>query len=163
VPELRRRAGFAQKTKSRRFITEVFFADDFQCHEAVQIDVERLVSDSHRTATQLDRFPIFASHQLIMLKSVHRVLRCWRSCIARRGLAGFNITSESLAKHADRTEFHCSRKLVAADRACASHLRAHGPNRPSDAIRASQSAWISSSTSAGSETVRLTSSRKSAV
>ena len=37
----------------------------------------------------------------------------------------------------------------------------HGPNRPSDAIRASQSEWISASISAGSDTVRATSSRKS--
>ena len=58
---------------------------------------------------------------------------------------------------------HCSRKLIAADRARALGLRAHGSNRPLDAIKASQSAWISSSTSAGSDTVRLTSSRKSAV
>ena len=72
----RRRAGFAQKTKPRRLITEISFADDFQCHRAVQIDVERFVSDPHRTATQLDRFPVFARHQFIMLKSLHRLFRC---------------------------------------------------------------------------------------
>jgi hypothetical protein len=38
-----------------------------------------------------------------------------------------------------------------------------GPNRPLDAIKASQSAWISSSISAGSDTVRPTSSRNNAV
>ena len=65
----RRRSGFAQKTKPRRFITEISVADDFQCHGTVQIDVERLVSDPHRTATQLERFPVFARHQLVMLKS----------------------------------------------------------------------------------------------
>ena len=66
----RRRAGFAQKTKPRRFITEISLADDFQCHGAVQIDVERFVSDAHRTATQLDRFPVFALHQFVMLKAL---------------------------------------------------------------------------------------------
>ena len=72
----RRRAGFAQKTKSRRFITEISLADDFQCHGTVQIDVERFVSDAHRTATQLDRFSVFARHQLIVLKSLRRLFRC---------------------------------------------------------------------------------------
>ena len=60
VTDAGRRTGFAQKTKPRRFITEISFADDFQCHRASQIDVERFVSDPHRTATQLDRFPVFA-------------------------------------------------------------------------------------------------------
>ena len=80
----RRRAGFAQKTKPRRFITEISFADDFQCHGAVQIDVERLVSDPHRTATQLDRFPVFALHQLIMLKSLRCLFRCRLDVYPRR-------------------------------------------------------------------------------
>src|SRR5271166_4020819 len=57
VTNARRSAGFPQKTKSRRFITEVSLADDFQCHGAVQVDVERLISDAHGTATQLDRSP----------------------------------------------------------------------------------------------------------
>ena len=57
-----RRTGFAQETKPRRFVTEILFADDFQCHGASQIDVERFVSYAHRTATQLDRSPVFADH-----------------------------------------------------------------------------------------------------
>jgi hypothetical protein len=52
VTNARRRAGFAQKAKPRRFITEISLTDDFQCHGAVQIDVDRFVSDPHRTATQ---------------------------------------------------------------------------------------------------------------
>ena len=131
----RRRARFAQKTKPRRFVTEISFADDFQCHGAVQIDVERFVSDPHRTATQLDRFPVFARHQFIVLKSLRCLFRCRLDRIlGSRRLAGLNPASESLAKHADRTEFHCSRKLVTATRAGALGLRAHGPNRPSAAI-----------------------------
>jgi hypothetical protein len=47
-----------------------------------------------------------------------------------RRLAGRNPTSKTLAKHADRTEFHCSRKLVTAARAGALGLRAHFPNHP---------------------------------
>src|SRR5580704_16011670 len=105
VTDARRRAGFTQKAKSCRFVTEVSLTDDFQCHWAAQIDVERFVSDPHRAATQLDRFPVFARHQFIMLKSVRCVLRCWRARILRRRLAGLNLTSESLAKHADRTKF----------------------------------------------------------
>jgi len=38
--------------------------------------------------------------------------------------------SKTLAKHADRTEFHRSRKLVAAARAGALGLRFHGLKRP---------------------------------
>ena len=36
----------------------------------VQIDTERLVSDPHHTATQLDRFPVFAHHQIVVLKAL---------------------------------------------------------------------------------------------
>src|SRR5580704_1325123 len=108
VTDARRRAGFTQKAKSCRFVTEVSLTDDFQCHWAAQIDVERFVSDPHRTATQLDRFPIFARHQFIMLKSVRRVLRCRLECILRQRLAGFNPVSKSLTEHADRTEFNSS-------------------------------------------------------
>jgi hypothetical protein len=101
--------------------------------------------------------------QFIMLKALRCVFRSGLDRILRRRLAGFNPVSKSLAKHAYWTEFHCSRKLVAAARAGALGLRLHGFNRPSEAIKASQSAWISSSISAGSETVRPTSSRNSAV
>src|SRR5271165_6609503 len=116
MPQLRRCAGLAQKTNPRRFVTEIFFADDFQCHRAVQIDVKRLVGDPHRTATKLDRFPVFARHQLIVLKSLHRLFRSCRldRIFGSRRLARLNPASKALAKHADRTEFHRSRKLVAA-------------------------------------------------
>ena len=101
-----RRAGFAQKTKPRRFVTEIFLADDFQCHRASQIDVERFVSDSHRTATQLDRFPIFADDQLIVLKSLRCLLRRrLDGILGSRRLARLNPASESQAEHAHRTEF----------------------------------------------------------
>ena len=70
MAETRRRAGFAQETKPRQFVSKIFFADDFQCHGASKIDVERFVSDSHRTATQLERFPVFADYYLIMLEIV---------------------------------------------------------------------------------------------
>src|SRR5271165_7409498 len=164
MPQPRRRTGFAQKAKPRRFIAEVSLAYDFQCHRAVQIDVERLISDSHRTATQLDRFAVFALYQFIVLKSLHRLFQCRLDHLfGSRRLAGLNPASESFAQDADRTEFHRSRKLVTAARAGASVLLFHAPNRPSDAIKASHSAWISSSISAGSDTVRPTSSRNSTV
>ena len=70
VADAGRRAGFAQKTKPCRLFAEIFLAYDFQCHGAVQIDVERFVSDAHCTATQLDRFPVFALHQFVMLKAM---------------------------------------------------------------------------------------------
>ncbi len=71
VTDAGRRTRFAQETKPSRFVTEIFFADDFQSHGASQIDVERFVSDPHRTATQLDRFPVFALDEFIMLKPFH--------------------------------------------------------------------------------------------
>src|SRR5271165_229410 len=134
MPQPCRPAGFAQKTKPRRFVTEISLADDFQCHGAVQIDVKRLVSNPHCTATQLDRFPIFARHQLIVLKSVRPVLRCRLERILRRRLGGLSPASKTLAKHADRTEFHCSRKLMAAGRTGALGLRPHASSRPSAAV-----------------------------
>jgi hypothetical protein len=39
-----RRARLAQETETCRLFTEIFFAYDFQCHGAVQIDVERFVT-----------------------------------------------------------------------------------------------------------------------
>src|SRR5271165_3754738 len=136
MPQPRRRAGFPQKTKLRRLITEVSLADDLQCNQTSQIDVERLVSDAHCTATQLNRFPIFALDQLIVLKSFRCLLRCRIDRFLQRRLAGSNPASKTLAQHAYRTEFHRFRELVAADRAGALGLRAHGPNRPSAAMRA---------------------------
>src|ERR1700736_5765472 len=135
MPQPRRSASFPQKTESCRLITEVSLADDFQSHWAVKIHVEGLVSDPHGTATQLDRFPVFARHQLIVLKSLYRPFRCRIAFIlGMRCLAGFNPASKTLAKHAYWAEIHRSRNLVTATRASASVLRFHGPNRPSGAI-----------------------------
>ena len=103
---------------------------------AVQIDVEGLVSDPHRTATQLDRFPIFIRHQLVVLKAVRWLFRCRRlECIlGSRRLARRNGATKSLVKHADRAELHCSREFIAAARARVLGLRFHRPNRPSAAF-----------------------------
>ena len=60
--------GFTHKPKPRRFITHVPLTDDFQGHRTTQIDVERLVSYPHRTATQLDRFLVFTRHQFVVVK-----------------------------------------------------------------------------------------------
>src|ERR1700758_2867637 len=137
MPQPRRRSGFAQKAKPRRFITQISLANDFQCYGAAQIDIERLVSDPHRTATQLDRFPVFARHQLIVLKSLRWLVRCRLDCFLGSGrLAGFDPACKTLAEHAHRTEFHRFRKLVAAARAGALGLRHHGSSRPSAATRA---------------------------
>src|SRR4029077_12567320 len=104
VTDACRRPGFAEKTKPCRFITEIAFTDDFQSHWAVQIDVERLVRDPHRAATQLERFPVFTRHQSLVLKSLLCLPRCRLECIPRRRLAGPNPAGKSHAKHAHRTE-----------------------------------------------------------
>jgi hypothetical protein len=72
---------------------------------------------SHRTATQLDRLPVFTPHQFIMLKSLHR--RFWRRLdrFLEGRLAGRNPSGKTLAEHAYRTEFHRSGKLIATSRA----------------------------------------------
>src|SRR4029077_9515251 len=66
----------------------------------------------------------FWSHRLFKCSRLDRILGSIR-------LARFNPLDKNLAKHADRTEFHCSRILVTATRADALGLRAHRPNRPS--------------------------------
>src|SRR5271156_398096 len=100
------RPGLTQETNPRRIITQVSLADDLQCHYAVQIDVERFVSDPHRAAAQLERFPVFAHHQLVVLKSLRRLFRYLLDRFLERRLAGFNPADEPLAKHAYRTELH---------------------------------------------------------
>src|SRR5262249_26040273 len=141
MPQPCRGTRLAQETKPRRFITVILVINDLQRHRATEIDIERLVSNPHRTATQLDRFPVFARHQFVVLKSsrwLNRILR-------NRRLAGNNPASKTLAKHADRAEFHRSRDFTTAARAGTFEVRAHGPRRPSDAIKASQRVWIPSS------------------
>src|SRR5262249_60498281 len=69
--------------------------------------------------------------------------------VPSRRFAGLNPTGETLAKHADRAEFHRAREFIAAARARTFGLRAH-PNRPSVA------------TSADSNTTRAPSGAKSA-
>src|SRR5262245_59378815 len=66
-----------------------------------------------------------------------------------RKLAGLSPLGKTLAEHAHRAEFHRSRKLIAAARAGALGLRFHGSDRPSEAIKASQRAWISPSAGSG--------------
>src|SRR6516165_9502668 len=134
MPNTGRRTRFAQKTKPGRFITEVSLADDLQRHGASETNVERLVSDAHCTATQLDWFAVFARHQFVVLKAFRWLVRCRLNCFLERGLTGLNVTGKTPPKHADRTELHCSRKLVTAARAGALGLRVHGPNCPSGAI-----------------------------
>src|SRR6516164_9654774 len=138
-----------QETKPGRLVTEILLADDFKRHGTLQIDVERAVSNPHRTATQLDRFPVFACHKLIALESLQRLFWCRLECIPRRRLGRLNPTGKTLAKQAHRTEFHCFRNLVTATQAGASGLRFHGSDRPSEASKASRPAWISSSTRSG--------------
>src|SRR6516162_3710739 len=128
MPNTGSRAGFAQKTKPRRFIAEISLIDNFQCHGAVQIDVERFVSDPHRAATQLDWFSVFARHQFIMLKALQRLCWCRLGRFHERRLAGLRSVSYSLAKHAHRTEFHCSKEFIAAARADALGLHFHASN-----------------------------------
>src|SRR6516162_688530 len=124
----------AQKAKPRRFITKISLADDLQCHGTVKIDVECFVSDSHRTATQLDRLAVLVRHEFVMFKSLGPEIWGGFNRTLRRGtLVGFNPTSESLAKHACRAPLPGCRELHAAVRAAAFILHVHSPSRPSDA------------------------------
>ena len=103
MAQTRCRPGLAQKAKPRRFIPEILFADDLQSHRASEIDVERFVSDPHRTATQLDRFPIFTRDQSVMLKTLFRLFGCRvHRDLGSRRLAGLYPARQSLAEHTDR-------------------------------------------------------------
>src|SRR6516162_783959 len=186
MPQPRRRARFAQRTKPRRFVTKVSLVDDFQRHGALQIDVERLVSDPHSPATQLDRFAVVVQAHFIVLESTN--LRPTTSILSAVGRATSRtwfpgrcrFRAESSAQDTDWTELPIGggKELRAADRTGAcfllyrsqlamgfthwfSGLSFHSFS-PSAAISASQSARISLSISAGSETVRATSSRNTA-
>ena len=77
MAEAGRRSRFSQETKPRGFIAEEFLTDDFQCHGAPQVDIERLVCDAHRTATQLDPFPVLILNNLIMRKPLRPRLERW--------------------------------------------------------------------------------------
>ena len=114
-----RRARFSQETKPRRFVTEIFFADDLQCHGAAQIDVERFVCDAHRAATQLDRPAVLALHQFVMLKSEGRLLRYRRERFFRRS-SGLGSLIQSPTENTDRTKLSGRGELRAANQACAS-------------------------------------------
>src|SRR5215831_14010644 len=81
----------------------------------------------------------------VILEALQSLYWCRLGCFLERRLAGLSPASKTLAKHADWTECHCSRKLVTATRAGAFGLRFHGSDRPSGAIKVSQRAWISSS------------------
>src|SRR5208283_6009477 len=72
----------------------------------------------HRSATQLDRLAVFARHQLVVLKSLHPLFRCFRLdwILGSRRPAGFNPVGKTLSQQADRTELRRSRKLVATAR-----------------------------------------------
>ena len=125
----------------------------------MQIDIERLVSDPHRTATQLDRSTVFGLEEFVMLKAQrHRFSRRRERRLARRRVR-CRPRSERSAKHAKRAVFQPGGKLPATARTDASTFAIHGCSHPSAATSAAQSARISSSISAGSETVRATSSR----
>src|SRR5215831_9720853 len=97
MPNAGRRTRLAQKAKPRRFIPEIVFTDDLQRHRASEIDVERFVSDPHRAATQLDRFPAFARYQLVVLKSFWWLVRCRLDRLLERRLARLNAASKTLA------------------------------------------------------------------
>jgi hypothetical protein len=57
---------------------------------------------------------------------------------------------ETLTKHANRAEFHCSRKLVAAALAGAFGLRAHSPRRPAAATSTDSNTTAPSGTKSAS-------------
>ncbi len=122
-------------------------------------DRHRMLSQSPRGSTRL--CPVLGCAAFRVLKPLRHMFRygTTASCKGLSGLARRREPCEECTPDSIQT----LRKLISATRAEASPLCFHGPNRPSAATRASQSAWISSLMSAGSETVRPTSSRNSAV
>src|SRR6516162_5733060 len=136
MSHLCRRPRFPQETKLGRLVIEISLADDFKSHGTLQIDVECLVSDPHRTATQLDRFPVLTRLQFVVLKSLRWLFRYCRldRILGNRSPAGLNPTGKTPPEHADWTEFHRSRTLVTTTRADALGLRFHGSNCPPEGV-----------------------------
>ena len=87
--------------------------------------------------------------QGVKLALIKKTCGGWRDSVhlARRRIEGSSAVRLKRATYALQTltEFHRSRKLVTATRASALALRFHGSDCPSEAIKASQRAWISSS------------------
>src|SRR5262249_48510252 len=109
---------------------------------------------------QLDWFPVFRRQQFVMLKAKRRAARRHLKHVLRRRLAGVGLlTGKHIAKKADGTEAQSARKRLTTARADGLALGAHRSTGPSEAIKPSQRARTSSSISAGSDTVRPTSSR----
>jgi hypothetical protein len=69
MAHLCRRPGLAQKSEPRRFVTHIPFTNDLQRHRTPQIDIKRLVGDTHSAATQLDWSASLIQHHFIVLKS----------------------------------------------------------------------------------------------
>ena len=86
----RSRTRFPQETKPRSLVTKIFFADEFESHGAMQIDVKRLVGHTHRTPAQFHRSAIFARHQLVMFQALRCVLRSRIASILGKRLTGLS-------------------------------------------------------------------------
>jgi hypothetical protein len=58
-------------------LIKISFAYDFQSYRTTQVDIERLVGDTHSPTTQLDRAASLIQHHLVVLKpsSLRRALR----------------------------------------------------------------------------------------
>ena len=119
----------------------------------------RMLSQSPRGPSRL--CPVLGCAAFRVLKPLRHMFR-YGTTASCKGSADWARRREPCAA-CTPDSIQTLRKLISATRADASPLCFHGPNRPSAATRASQSAWISSLMSAGSETVRPTSSRNSAV
>jgi hypothetical protein len=52
-------------------VADQCFTDEFQSHWTLQMDIKRLVCDSHSAATELDGPPVTALDQLVMLETFH--------------------------------------------------------------------------------------------
>jgi hypothetical protein len=60
------RARLSQETKPCRFVPKAFLIDDLQCHETMQVHVERLVGYAHCAAAQFHGPPIAVRNQFIV-------------------------------------------------------------------------------------------------
>ena len=92
----------------------------------MQVDIERLIGDAHRAATQLDWFPVLRRQQLVMLKARRPAVRRSLKRLLRRRLAGVGLLAgQHIADKADGTEVQSARKRLAAARADGLTLGAH--------------------------------------
>src|SRR4029077_7862057 len=96
------RSGFPYKAPAHGFVLQISRVDDLQRHWTLQIDINCLVSDSHRAPAQLHRSAVLTTYEFIVLESIFRWIGLRRH--TQSLTAKFDRVAKSFAQHANGTE-----------------------------------------------------------